>query len=209
MTQAVRQFDAVLFDLDGTLLDSLLDIAFAVNAAREMVGAQPIEPERLRSEIGGGLGALLSTELPTPLAARVPEMRSVFIDVYRENLLVRSRAFPGVDAVLAQLDVPYGIVTNKPKMFGEPILDALSWTPTAIVFGDSGFGRKPEPGGLWAAAHQLRAAVERTLFVGDSRVDAEAARAAGMTFRAVPWSDQRPHLSGFDKLLEMTEGGNR
>ena len=105
MTQAVRQFDAVLFDLDGTLLDSLLDIAFAVNAAREMVGAQPIEPERLRSEIGGGLGALLSTELPTPLAARVPEMRSVFIDVYHENLLVRSRAFPGVDAVLAQLDV--------------------------------------------------------------------------------------------------------
>jgi 2-phosphoglycolate phosphatase len=179
---------AVLFDLDGTLLDSLADLACAVNAARQHLGLSPLPDDRVSEGLGEGLGHLLRHSLPARFHSDLEASRRVFLRHYGDNLLNRSRPFPGVAEVLDEITCPQALVTNKPRMFGAPILAGLSWSFDAVVFGDDSPERKPSGRPLHIALNKLRVPPEHAVFIGDHVVDLLAAQDAGVFFRAVPWA---------------------
>lgn len=197
----------VVFDLDGTLLDSSGDLAVAANQVRRHFDLSPLTVAEVEGGIGWGLGHLLGHVLPEPLHPRLPEARAVFIDTYSNALLVHSEAYPGAAALLRQLPRPVGLVTNKPMGFTTPILEGLGWSFDVVLGGDSLPQRKPDPAPLLAALEQLGCAPEHALFVGDSEVDQATAAAAGVRFAAVPWGRVAPQatfvLPSLLGLLEM------
>jgi len=181
---------AVLFDLDGTLLDSRGDLADAVNAARAAVGVEPLSDEAVGGHIGRGLTALLEAALPplTPVAFQAS--RAVFIAHYSANLLNRSRPYAGVDTMFDGLrGYRLGLVTNKPAMFTHAILRGLGWDTRfeAVVCGDTTPTRKPSPEPLLFGLERLGASPASAVFVGDTAVDAETAAAVGAPFVCVAW----------------------
>ncbi len=177
---------ALLFDLDGTLLDSGPDIADAVNAARAHLGVDPLALEAVLPHIGWGLTHLLTHTLP-PRAGSLEAARTAFHDHYRANVYRRSRPYAGADAVVRAWSGRLGLVTNKPRPYVEPILEATGWAPhfVAVVCGDE--VRKPAPEALWRALDSMGVDAADALFVGDTEVDRDAARASGVPFAAVPW----------------------
>lgn len=186
----MRPPHAWLFDLDGTLLDSLGDLADAANAARAAVGLEPWPEADVARHIGHGLGHLLQGVLPAELHPRMGAARAAFIAHYRANLLARSRPYPGVQPMFDALGgAPLGLVTNKPGMFVDAILDGLGWSARfqAVVAGDTLAARKPDPAPLLHALDILGVTPARAAYVGDSEVDRDAALAAGVRFIAVAW----------------------
>jgi phosphoglycolate phosphatase len=186
---------ALLFDLDGTLIDSDADIAAAANRARGALGLEPLAIADVRRQVGHGLGYLLQHVIPADLHARLPEAREAFVDWYRAHLLDETRPYPGVDEALAALrGHPLGIVTNKPAMFLDPIVQGLGWGDRfgVVVGGDSLPERKPHPAPLLHALERLGATRDRALYVGDSEVDRETAAAAGVRFLCVGWGRAAP-----------------
>jgi phosphoglycolate phosphatase len=180
---------ALVFDLDGTLIDSDADIAAAANAARASCGLTPLPVEAVAAGIGWGLTHLLSAILPGVTAAAFAAARETFVDHYRAHPLVHTRALPGAERVLASWDGPLGLVTNKPAVFVEPILAGLGWSGRfgAVVAGDTLSARKPEAAPLLHALERLGCPPQEALFVGDSEVDAATAAAAGVPFACVAW----------------------
>lgn len=189
---------ALLFDLDGTLLDSAPGIARAVNAARGELGLDPLPVEAVAPAIGGGLGRLLRRCLPPEAHAEVDRLRPVFHAAYRAGAL-DARPFPGAAAVVARLGHRSGLVSNKPRAYLAPLLAHLGWRFAVVVDGDG--PRKPSPEPLLRAAAALGHPPSRALFVGDSEIDRAAAAAAGMMFATVPWSAlDAPRLPSLEAL---------
>ena len=191
---------AILFDLDGTLLDSRGDIADAVNVARARLGAPPLHDDDVERFIGRGSTWLLRQTLPNPDATRIAEARTIFFEHYRAHPLDRSTPFRDADRALANFaaaGIPMGLVTNKPRQLVVRILDGLGWTSRfgVVLAGDDLPERKPSPVPLLAALDQLGAARCQTLFVGDTDVDREAAAAAGVGFVAVAWGRVAVHAA--------------
>jgi 2-phosphoglycolate phosphatase len=177
---------AILLDLDGTLIDSVPDLASAANAARATLALAPLTVPEVERHVGWGLTHLLTGVLP---GGPTEATRAAFIAHYHAHVLDQTAPYPGVDAWLRHTAHPLGLVTNKPRRFVEPILDGLGWTERfgVVVAGDDPVGRKPDPAPLHHAARALGFEVSEGLFVGDSEVDAAAAQAAGMPFAAVAW----------------------
>lgn len=181
---------ALLFDLDGTLLDSGPDLADAVNAARAGLGAEPLALDAVLPHIGWGLTHLLAHTLPEAVGrddVALSAARETFHRWYRAHVYDRSRPYAGADAVLDAWSGRCGLVTNKPRDYVLEILERAGWTDhlAAVVCGD--IVRKPAPEPLWRALETLDVAPADALFVGDSEVDRDAALAAGVPFAAVPW----------------------
>ena len=177
----------LLFDLDGTLLDTLGDLADAANAARGAFGLAPLADERVAPHIGWGLGHLLSNVLPPAQLQHLAAARKIFMAYYAGHLLVRSRPCPGAEALMARRGGRFmGLVTNKPLRFVTPILEALQWQFDVVVAGDTLSARKPDPAPV---RHALAGVVgaEGAWFIGDSEVDLAAAKAAGVDFLGVSW----------------------
>jgi phosphoglycolate phosphatase len=188
-----RRIRAVLFDLDGTLVDSTEDLAAAVNHARGAVGFGPAPLEAIRRMIGDGMQVLLSRAVPDP--ARVPAAIEAFKPYYEAHLLDRTRPYAGVEAALAELraaGVELAVVTNKPERFSRQILEALGLATlfSAVIGGDSVHGKKPDAGPFAAALRELggRApGAEDALMVGDGPNDILGARAARIRSCGVSW----------------------
>ncbi|MFN3198045.1 MAG: HAD family hydrolase [Bradymonadia bacterium] len=183
---------AVIFDLDGTLIDSTSDIATGANMVREHFGLAPWPEADVAAHIGWGLGHLLVNTLPELGPEEVQAGRAVFLQAYGTHLLDHTVPYPMVPEALSALsaaDIPLGLVTNKPGMFLEPVLEGLSWQSTfgCVFGGDTLPTRKPDPGPLLEAAAALEVPPARCLYVGDTEVDAEAASRAEMPFACVPW----------------------
>lgn len=186
---------AFLFDLDGTLLDSKGDLADAANAARTALGLAPLPDAEVEKHTGWGMAMLLKGVLPEADAEGLARARELFIAYYRGHLAVRSRAYPSVPAMFDALaGHPLGLVTNKPAMFGAPLLDHLDWTRrfAARVFGDTLPERKPHPEPLLHAIRALGYPRERCIYVGDTPIDRETAAAAGVRFVCVAWGRAAP-----------------
>jgi 2-phosphoglycolate phosphatase len=183
---------AVLFDLDGTLVDTAPDLAVAANAIRSQHGLAAMPTEVLRSAASRGSRAMLGLALPHLDAAAREACVAPFLDAYARAIAVASRLFPGMEAVLVALEADgaaWGVVTNKPYHLARALLDALdlSGRCSILVGGDTLPQRKPEPQPLWLACDHLGIGADHAIYVGDDARDIEAARAAGLRSVAAAW----------------------
>src|SRR5262245_12506194 len=200
----------VLFDLDGTLLDTAPDMARALNRLRQEQGEPTITFDQIRPHVSHGALALVRIGFPSADQQQVETLRARFLELYRADLAAETRLFPGFESVLAQLearDLPWGIVTNKPAFLTEPLLAALRLSTRArcIVSGDTLPQRKPHPAPLLHAATLLKLAVRDCVYVGDAERDVRAAQAAGMRALIALFGylseHDRPQSWGADALI--------
>lgn len=206
-----RPVSGVLFDLDGTLADTAPDLAYALNRVLVEEGREALPLAVIRPAASHGSAALLRTGF----GADHPDtehLRQRLLTVYQDNIARQTRLFPGMDAVLQQLEqrrLPWGVVTNKPARFTEPLLAALGLTPRAacVVSGDTCTESKPHPRPILHACEQISADPALCLYVGDAERDIQAGRRAGARTLAALFGylgpDDRPQDWGADGLLEQ------
>ncbi|MGH8369904.1 MAG: phosphoglycolate phosphatase [Gammaproteobacteria bacterium] len=217
MTHRTVAFAA--FDLDGTLVDSLPDIAWAVARMSEAVALPPPGYEKVREWVGDGVRRLVKRALTgsrdgEPDPGLFQRGYAAFCHAYREHLAVETRLYPDAREVLEQLqrsDIALACITNKAAEFTEPLLAALGIRScfAVVLSGDSLIKRKPDPLPLLYAAQQLGVMPARSCMVGDSHNDILAARAAGFRAVAVRYgyggkllADSEPDAT-LDSLMEL------
>jgi N-acetyl-D-muramate 6-phosphate phosphatase len=187
---------AVLFDLDGTLLDSAPDMLATVNRMRASRGQDDMTLAQLRPQVSRGGRAMVAEAFPgVDEAAREP-MLAEFLATYREELGRHSHLFDGVVPMLAALEssgARWGIVTNKPEALAREIVPQLGWQQRCAVLigGDTLAERKPHPLPLQVACARMGVEVEDCVYVGDDERDIQAARAAGMRSVVALWGYRR------------------
>ena len=183
---AERGLHAVLFDLDGTLADTAPDMARTVNLMRQSRGLGPVPLDDVRPFVSQGARGMIGAAFDVkPDNPDFQAMREEFLTLYADNLCVDTRLFPGMDALLEDLEareVAWGVVTNKFERLARPVLAGLGLEERAavIVGGDTCPRPKPFPDPLLHAAASLQVAPIRILYIGDDERDVQAARAAGM-----------------------------
>jgi 2-phosphoglycolate phosphatase len=181
-----RAFDAVLFDLDGTLADTAPDMARTVNLMREKRGLDPVPVSEVRPFVSQGARGMIGAAFHVrPDHPEFQGMREEFLQLYADNLCIDTELFPGMAELLDDLesrDIAWGVVTNKFERLARPVLSGLGLEDRAavIVGGDTCPRPKPFPDPLLHAAGTLGIAPMRILYVGDDERDVQAARAAGM-----------------------------
>jgi len=182
---------AVLFDLDGTLIDSAADLAAAANAMRVDRGLPVLPLSQYRPHGGSGARGMLSQAFAVaPGQAGYEELKREFLDRYELLMYDSTRPFDGIEAELLGLagsGLAWGIVTNKAERFALPLTKALGLAAAAVVGGDTTGHTKPHPAPLLEAARRLRVPPETCLYVGDDERDILAGRAAGMATAAATW----------------------
>ena len=187
------KFKAVLFDLDGTLADTAPDLGTALNQLRREAGLTPLPHQQLRPYTSAGTRGMLRAGFGvTPDDDAYAPLAQRFLHIYAQNLCVNTAVFPALVPVLAALEalgLRWGVVTNKPKRFTEPLLRALALADrcACIVSGDSAAKPKPAPDPLLLAAEHLVLAPASILYVGDDQRDIQSGTAAGMPTAAAAW----------------------
>lgn len=204
-------FDAVFFDLDGTLADTAPDLAAAANRLVIEHGMAPVAYEKLRPVASHGARGLIGAAFgKKPEDPEFPALRDTFLDYYEADIAVHTRLFDGMDAVLAKLEangIRWGIVTNKIARFTVPLVDAIGLTPraSAVVSGDTTAHAKPHPAPLLHAAELSGVAPGRCLYVGDDLRDIQAGKAAGMATVSAAYGycgdGEPPETWGADYLI--------
>ena len=184
---------AVLFDLDGTLIDSAPDLGGAGNELRRRRGLAELPLAAYRPMTGAGARGLLGVALGvTPEHAEFEALKAEFLDTYEARMTRETHVFAAMEPVLAALEalaLPWGIVTNKASRFAAPLVEALGLhrRSAVLVCGDSAARAKPHPDPLLLAAEQLGLAPACCAYVGDDLRDVQAGQAAGMLTVAAGW----------------------
>ena len=176
---------ALIFDLDGTLIDSNLDLALSINATLENMGRAPLPHEAIFGMVGSGASVLVQralglkdvthTEVETGLA--------YFLSYYRSHMLDNTVAYPGVCEGLALLEnFPMAVLTNKPVNFSRAILDGLGLSQYfRFVYGGNSFEqKKPHPMGVKTLLRELASQPQEAMIIGDSEIDIQTARNSGI-----------------------------
>jgi phosphoglycolate phosphatase len=187
--------DLLIFDLDGTLLDSKQDLADSVNAMRAHMGEPPLTLETVSSYVGSGAPVLVRRALPAALESQLEEGLTFFLDYYREHMLDSTTLYPGVREALDrfhQAHIPMAILTNKPVRFSIQLMEGLGLDLHfyRIYGGNSFTEKKPHPMGIDILVAETGAARDRTIMVGDSSVDVLTARNAKVRSCGVSWGFQ-------------------
>ncbi len=199
----------VLFDLDGTLLDSAPDMLATVNRMRASRGHEPMPLADLRPHVSRGSRAMSAAAFPELGGDVSPELVREFLDVYQQELGKSSMLFDGVTPLLEAIEADgarWGIITNKPEYLAKQIIPQLGWESRCAILlgGDSLPERKPHPLPLLHAAEVLGVAVNHCVYVGDDPRDIEAACAAGMRSVVALWGyrdeDEQPEAWGGDAM---------
>lgn len=203
---------AVLFDLDGTLVDSAPDLAATANGMRAARGLAPLPYEALRRMVGAGARGMIGTAFGiAPGDERFDALRIEFLDRYAQGLLERTQVFPAMQPALAALEaagLPWGIVTNKAERFTRPLVAGLPLlaAAAAVVAGDTTPHSKPHPAPLLEAARRMGLPPADCAYVGDDLRDVQAGRAAGMSTVVAAWGylgDGEPIQTwGADTIVE-------
>lgn len=183
-------YRAVLFDLDGTLIDTAPDMVRALQAIQARYGVTPVDYATGRSQVSNGAIGLLRTGFPDRGIEFGDPLHHEFLELYESDLARDSALFPGLDRLLGSLEsaaIPWGIVTNKPGALTGKLLEALELhhRSAATVCGDTLAARKPDPAPLLHAAAIAGLDPAETIYVGDALRDIEAGRNAGMGTIAV------------------------
>ncbi len=202
---------AVLFDLDGTLADTAPDLGHALNLQRERHGLPPLPQKIIRPYASHGTVGLFDIGFGlTPQDARFAPMREEYLALYTANLCLHTTLFPGMAELLDELEgkgIAWGVVTNKPSRFTNPLLELLGLASRAasIISGDTCAHPKPHPEPLLRAAREAGAGPANCLYVGDAERDIEAAHAAGMPSLIAAYgylgTDDRPETWGADATI--------
>lgn len=183
-TQQPSAVRAVLFDLDGTLVDSAPDLAAALNRLLVEEGKAELPYGVIRDQVSNGGNALVELGFGVKLGEpNQPELRQRLLDLYQENVAEHSSIFTGLEELLKEFDrqpVPWGIVTNKPRIYTDLLLRELRINAATVVCPEDLGVSKPDPAPLLLAARQLATPPEQCLYVGDHVRDIEAGRRAGM-----------------------------
>ncbi len=207
--------EAVLFDLDGTLIDTAPDMARTVNEMRRRRSLAAVPLEQVRPFVSHGARGMITAAFRIQTDdPQFQAMREEFLQIYADNICIDSQLFPGMESLLGHLeerDIAWGVVTNKFERLARPLMDALNLTDRAaiIVGGDTCPRPKPYPDPLLHAAAELSVVPARTLYVGDDKRDVAAARAAGMPVVVAAYGylgdGDPPALWGADAILESPE----
>ena len=197
---------AVLFDLDGTLLDSAPDLVATLNHLRAGLGLSALPVDDLRHFVSRGAIGLIKAGMPPCDDETLAAWRSSFLDHYQENSFVHSRPFDGIELVLSELadrGIPWGIVTNKMEYLTRPILEKAGWSSlvSAVICGDTVTHSKPHPEPVLTACKMIGVNPESTLMVGDDLRDVEAGKSAGSRTAFVLYG-YGDHESQFDIVGE-------
>ncbi len=185
-------YNAVLFDLDGTLIDTAPDMVRALQAMQADRGLTPVDYVTARSQVSNGAIGLLRTGFPDLDIQFGDDMHREYLEVYESDLASESTLFPGLELLLDALEaatVPWGIVTNKPAFLTDPLLELLGLAErsAATVSGDTLPVRKPDPAPLLHASEMAGLDPLRTIYVGDALRDVQAGQNAGMGTIAVAY----------------------
>jgi 2-phosphoglycolate phosphatase len=212
---SIRLCEAVLFDFDGTLADTAPDLAAAVNKMRHDRGLDMMPLEALRPLASAGARGLLGGAFGIgPEHHEFASMREEFLANYEADLCIETTLFPGIDALLDELDargVRWGIVTNKVARLTDPLVAQLGLGLRAgcVVSGDTTPHAKPHPAPLLHAARALECAPERVVYVGDDLRDVQAGFAAGMVTVAAAYgycgNDIPPRQWHAQHVVESTD----
>lgn len=194
MSAANSRVRAVLFDLDGTLVDSAPDLVGCVQEIMRERGTRPLPFKGLRQFVSRGMRGLLTASCGADFvdSEEYPQVLERCLKLYSDRLAERSRLFPGMRQVLGNLAgrrIPWGVVTNKPEYLTRPLLEALNLADECAVAvgGGTTTHTKPHPEPMIFAAGQLAVKPRACVMLGDDPRDIQAARSAGMTGLAAAW----------------------
>jgi len=209
--------ELLIFDLDGTLIDSRLDLAQAVNATRAHMGMEALTNERVYSYVGNGAPVLVRRSLGDGATeAQVEEALEFFLEFYREHDLDHTVLYPGVAETLARLAAAgkrMSVLTNKPVRMSRHIVEGLGVSQYffAVYGGNSFEHKKPHPMGVEALMREAGVSRESTMMVGDSSVDVWTARNAGIQCCGVTYGFQPESLADpapdllVDRMEQLTD----
>lgn len=196
--------DLIIFDLDGTLIDSSEDIAWAANMTLEEMGHGKIDSEKVKEGIGWGVKTLLQKIMPGESVERIEYARLKFLEFYRDHSVVSTYLYPEVMETIEyfnQNNKKMAVVTNKPFSLSEKILSDFDLTRyfDIILGGDSVANKKPHPEPVEKAITSAGVTKDRSVIVGDSPVDCEAGKRAGIATIGVEY--------GFRSRKELEDAG--
>lgn len=214
---------AVIFDLDGTLVDTADEFVVVVQALQAEHGRAPMDPQRIRASVSNGARALVSLALDMPEDADGFEAQRLrLLELYSQVLGTVARPYPGIDELLIELQqrgIGWGIATNKPRAYAEPLLAQLAMQPPpgSVVCSDDVTQRKPHPESLLRNCRELGCTAEQAIYIGDHLRDIEAGRRAGMYTIAAAYGYIEPdddpcgwgadaHAGSSTELLELILG---
>ncbi len=206
--------NAVLFDLDGTLVDTAPDMVAVLQALQRDHGIDPVSYASGRSQVSNGVVGLLRLGFPGIDDDARETLRLEFLQRYAGRVCEHSTLFDGMDRLLHDLDnagIPWGVVTNKPAALTGALLGALQLTEriACAVSGDTLAHRKPHPAPLLYACELVEVDPQESMYVGDASRDIEAGRAAGMSTIAAAYgyitADDDPASWGADQVASDTK----
>ena len=195
---STSSIDCVLFDLDGTLVDTAQDLLAATNRVLAGMDREPLGLEAFRPIVSKGARAMLALAFPDLDADRRERMVPELLEHYAASIAGHSIAFDGIESLLQRIEragLRWGIVTNKPETLARAVVHAMGWSDRCAVLigGDTLVTKKPEPAQLLHACELLKTTPERCVYVGDDERDVQAARAAGIASIVALWGYREAH----------------
>lgn len=186
------KYDAVIFDMDGTVLDTLSDLSDSVNYSLSRFSMPEIPAWKVRASLGNGAAHLIRSCVPEGTSEEIiSQLLSFYMDYYKSHCCIKTAPYEGIIPLMEALrsrGVKLAIISNKPDDAVRELANRFFPGMTELAVGESeGVRRKPHPDSVLAAAENLGIVLERCVYVGDSEVDVETARRAGIDCISVTW----------------------